>query len=207
MPFTTWERMSPRDFQFFVLASGEPVEQKEPLWPRCARCWGERHGFDADSTNTLVPYFDAFERKAKIDAVFGGLEVFFGAVGVLILLLGAVGVANVVLMSVAARTFEFGLRRALGCKRRWIFGQVFLEAGLVCVLSRGCSASCSAWSASSVMQPRAAAGGLRPPQAELAAAWLPGISCSSVSLGAAIWPAWRAARMSPVDGPAGRAQL
>src|SRR5690606_23302282 len=82
-----------------------------------------------------LPYFDAIGRGERIDRVFGGIELFLGAVGLLILLLGAVGVANVVLMSVTARTFEFGLRRAVGCRRRWIFLQVFLEAGLVCGLS------------------------------------------------------------------------
>ena len=67
---------------------------------------GQRHGFDGENENTLIPYFDAIHRAEQIDQVFGGLQFFLGSVGILILLLGAVGIANVVLMSVAARTFK-----------------------------------------------------------------------------------------------------
>jgi len=193
LPFPTWERMSPRDFQFFVMRP-RSIELKATALAEVRAVLGRRHGFDADNTNTLVPYFDAFERKAKIDAVFGGLEIFLGAVGALILLLGAVGVANVVLMSVAARTFEFGLRRALGCKRRWIFGQVFLEAGLVCLASGGIGfllGLIGVELSGHMPLPE----GFAAPQAELATAWLPGALLFLVSIGAAVWPALRAARM------------
>jgi len=196
-PFTSWERMSPRDFQFFVMRP-DSVENKEQALAEVREVLGRRHGFDPDQGNTLVPYFDAFERKAKIDAVFGGLELFLGAVGVLILLLGAVGVANVVLMSVAARTFEFGLRRALGCKRRFIFAQVFLEAALVCVISGGLGFLIGVVGVE-LMQRVELPEGFAPPQAELAAAWLPLVLLLVVSLGAAIWPAFRAATMSPKE--------
>ena len=193
MPFTTWERMSPNDFQFFVLRPRTP-ELKDAAVAEARAVLGRRLGFDGDNENTLVPYFDGVERAREIDGVFGGLELFLGAVGLLILLLGAVGVANVVLMSVTARTFEFGLRRALGCKRRWIFGQVFLEAALVCVLSGGLGFVLGLLAVGvigSVDLPE----GFAAPRAELAAAWLPGILLLVVSLGAATWPAARAARI------------
>lgn len=196
LPFTTWERMSPRDFQFFVLRPREDAG-KEAALAEVRRVLGRRHSFDPESENTLVPYFDAFEQKARIDAVFGGLEVFLGAVGVLILLLGAIGVANVVLMSVAARTFEFGLRRALGCKRRFVFAQVFLEAALVCLASGSLGfllGVCGIELMGHVELPE----GFASPRAELGAAWLPGVLLLAVSLGAALWPASRAARLRPV---------
>ena len=201
LPFTTWERFSPRDFQFFVMTLDDP-EDKQTALAEVRDVLGNRHGFDPDNTNTLVPYFDAYERKAKIDAVFGGLEIFLGAVGVLILLLGAVGVANVVLMSVTARTFEFGLRRALGCKRRWIFAQVFLEAALVCSLS-GFLGFLLGYGAIEAVPYLDLPEGFALPQAEIAAAWLPGILLLVVSLAAAAWPAARASRISVVHALSG----
>jgi len=195
VPFTTWERYSPRDFQFFVLRP-RGAEDKEAALAEARTVLGARHGFDPQARNTLVPYFDAYERKERIDGVFGGLKVFLGAVGALILLLGAVGVANVVLMSVTARTFEFGLRRALGCKRRYVFAQVFLEAAVVCIVSGslGFLLGVGAVSAVGLFDlPE----GFAAPRVELAAAWLPGVLLLVVSLGAALWPALRAARMSP----------
>jgi len=195
MPFTTWERMSPQDFQYFVMRPREEAG-KEAALAEVRQVLGRRHGFDPDARNTLVTYFDAFERKARIDAVFGGLEVFLGAVGVLILLLGAIGVANVVLMSVTARTFEFGLRRALGCKRRWVFAQVFLEAAMVCAAS-GVLGFLLGAAGVALMGTVELPEGFAPPRSELDAAWLPGALLFAVTLGAALWPAWRAARLAP----------
>ena len=195
LPFKTWERMSPRDFQFFVIQPRDDVDRGAAL-AEVRAVLGERHGFDASEPNTLVPYFDAYERKERIDQVFGGLEVFLGAVGVLILLLGAIGVANVVLMSVSARTFEFGLRRALGCKRRWIFTQVFLEAATVCVAS-GLVGFVLGIGGIALMGQVDLPEGFAAPRPELGAVWLPGTLLLVVSLGAALWPATRATRMEP----------
>lgn len=197
MPFTTWERMSPEGFQFFVLRPVEP-DAKDAALAEVRTVLGRRHGFDASNENTLVPYFDAIERKRTIDGVFGGLQVFLVAVGVLILLLGAVGVANVVLMSVTARTFEFGLRRALGCQRHTLFAQVFLEAALVCTLS-GLLGFALGAAGVLVLGTIALPDGFSAPRAEWGAAWLPGLLLLVVSLAAAAWPATRAARLSVVD--------
>ena len=195
LPFTTWERMSPRDFQFFVLRPREDAG-KEAALTEVRQVLAQRHGFDPESENTLVPYFDAFERKERIDAVFGGLEIFLTAVGALILLLGAIGVANVVLMSVTARTFEFGLRRALGCRRRWVFAQVFLEAALVCAASGGLGFLLGIGGVA-LLGHIELPDGFAAPRAELGAAWLPGALLMTVSLAAAAWPAWRAAHLAP----------
>jgi putative ABC transport system permease protein len=197
LPFTSWERMSPEDFQFFVLRPRDP-DHKDAALAQVREVLGARKGFDPANTNTLVPYFDAIERKRQIDAVFGGLEVFLSAVGALILLLGAVGVANVVLMSVTARTFEFGLRRALGCKRRWIFAQVFLEAALVCLVSGALGFGLGMLGVT-LLGGAALPEGFAKPQVELGAAWLPGVLLLVVSLGAAAWPAARAARIAVVE--------
>jgi putative ABC transport system permease protein len=196
LPFTTWERVAEPDFQFFVLRP-KSAELKEQALQEAREVLGARHGFPAEDRNALAPYFDAIQRKQQIDGVFGRLEVFFGAVGILILLLGAIGVANVVLMSVTARTFEFGLRRALGCKRRWIFAQVFLEAAIVCLLS-GALGFALGFAAVEVVGGIELPEGFAPPRAELEAAYLPGALLLMVGLAAAAWPATRAALLSPV---------
>ncbi|MCB9898470.1 MAG: ABC transporter permease [Planctomycetes bacterium] len=197
LPFTTWERMSPEGFQFFVVRPVSPGLRDEAL-AELRTALARRHGFDPANKNTLIPYYDAIARGQRIESVFGALRVFLGAVGSLIMLLGAVGVANVVLMSVAARTYEFGLRRALGCKRRWIFVQVFLEAALVCVLSGGLGFALGMLGVEamgSIDLPE----GFASPRIELGAALLPGVLLLAVSLGAALWPAARAARTSVVQ--------
>jgi putative ABC transport system permease protein len=195
MPFTSWQRTSAEDFQFFVMRP-RADEGKELALAQVRAVLGRRHGFDPASPNSLVAYFDAFERAARIDAVFGGLQLFLVGVGVLIMSLGAIGVANVVLMSVTARAFEFGLRRALGASRRHVFAQVFVEAAVVCVVSGTLGFVCGA-GAIGALGLVDLPDGFAPPRAELAAAWLPGLLLLAVSLAAASWPALRAARLSP----------
>ena len=58
------------------------------------------------------------------------MDVFLGGVGIVTLALGAVGVINIMLVTVSERTREIGLRKALGATNRSILFQFFLE-GLV----------------------------------------------------------------------------
>jgi putative ABC transport system permease protein len=194
LPFTTWERMSPQGFQFFVVRP-RSADQRESALAELRTVLGRRHGFDPDNRNTLIPYFDAIDRAQKIDAVFGGLAIFLTSVGALVMLLGAVGLANVVLISVASRTREFGLRRAVGCKRRWIFAQVFLEGSIVCLTS-GLIGFGLGLAAVEMLGGVELPEGFSPPQAEWQAAVMPGVLLLVVSLGAALWPASRASRLS-----------
>jgi putative ABC transport system permease protein len=96
---------------------------------------GARYGFDRDDDNAVLVYFDSIERARRIEAIFGALRVFLSLVGVLILAVGAVGVMNVVLVSVAARRYEIGLRKALGATPFAISAQFFAETVLGCFAS------------------------------------------------------------------------
>jgi len=57
-----------------------------------------------------------------------GLQVFLGGVGVITLMVGAVGVMNIMFFVVTQRTREIGIRRAVGALRRHIFQQFLIEA-------------------------------------------------------------------------------
>lgn len=65
------------------------------------------------------------------DGIQADVDALFLALGAVTLLAGAVGIANVMLLSVLERTGEIGLRRALGATRRNIAGQFVTESGLV----------------------------------------------------------------------------
>ena len=71
---------------------------------------------------------DALEAQAAADDAFTGLLLGLGAVA---LVVGGLGIANVMLMAVLERRTEIGLRRALGATKRQIRGQFLAESVLL----------------------------------------------------------------------------
>ena len=65
-----------------------------------------------------------------------GLELFFGIIGGLTLVIGGVGVANIMYAVVKERTREIGVKMALGARRSWITGPFIIE-GVVYTLVGG----------------------------------------------------------------------
>jgi putative ABC transport system permease protein len=119
-----------------------------------------------------------------------------GAVGLFItglsLFVGGIGIMNIMFVSVAERTREIGVRKAIGAKRRSILLQFLIEAALICLIG-GAIALLIAWPATLVMKNF------------MPAVLSPVIVCVSLLVSAVtgalsgFFPAWRAARMDPVE--------
>ncbi len=134
---------------------------------------------------------DVIEAKAAAATAF--TELFLG-LGAVALIVGGVGIANVMLMSVLERRSEIGLRRALGATRRHIAMQFVSEAltlafagGVLGVLLGAGLAVAYAISQSwtPIIPPVAVAGGI--------------IAALAIGALAGFYPAMRAARLSPTD--------
>lgn len=134
IPFSTSSMVFDREYNTILIEPRTPAERDLALH-QFREVMGARYGFDADDRNAVVVYFDSIEKARSIEAIFGGIRVFLVAVGLLILGIGAIGVMNVVLVSVAARRFEIGLRKALGASPVVIYGQFFAETLLACFAS------------------------------------------------------------------------
>ncbi len=134
---------------------------------------------------------DALEAKEAADDAFTALFLGLGAVA---LLVGGVGIANVMVISVLERRAEIGLRRALGATKRHVALQFLGEALLLAavggvggvLLGSAVTAGYSSFKGWETLIPPIAVGG------GLAAALIIGAI-------AGLYPAIRAARMSPTD--------
>jgi putative ABC transport system permease protein len=71
-----------------------------------------------------------------MDKIMVGIELFLGIIGALTLLIGGIGVANIMYAVVKEKTREIGIQMALGARRSWITGPFILQ-GLIYTLLGG----------------------------------------------------------------------
>ena len=98
------------------------------------RVIGERHGFDP-SLKDAFDEWDTIEEEKMIGAIFNAMDIFLGGVGIVTLGRGAVGIVNIMLVSVTERTREIGLMKAVGATKRRILAQFFWEGLLLTGIS------------------------------------------------------------------------
>lgn len=94
------------------------------------------HGFDPRDEEA-ANIWDTVEGTKAFAQMAAGMKLFLGAVGITTLVLGGIGVMNVMLVAVRERTREIGVRKAVGATRRAILSQFFVETMIVVFLSGG----------------------------------------------------------------------
>ena len=95
---------------------------------------GRRHDFNPEDRGALWAW-DTVEDARMVSTIYDSMQLFLTFVAVTTLALGGVGVMNIMLVSVAERTREIGVKRAVGAKRRRILMEFFLEAIVLTVVS------------------------------------------------------------------------
>jgi putative ABC transport system permease protein len=141
---------------------------------------------DNFAINQQSQFLEMFHRVAGTLAAIGlfitGLSLFVGGIGIM----------NIMFVSVAERTREIGVRKAIGAKRRTILLQFLIEAACICLIG-GVIALLIAWPATLLLQK------------VMPATMSPIVVCFArfvsalTGMCAGLLPAWRAARMNPVD--------
>ena len=117
-----------------LLVTPKSVDQHEACKFEVRRVLGRKHNFDPHDKEAC-PIWDTVQEAKAFKTMTDGMKYFLGAVGLVTLVLGGLGVMNVMLVAVRERTREIGVRKALGARAGEILRQFFFEALLIAFLS------------------------------------------------------------------------
>ena len=120
--------------QLLVVPRG--VEKDDACKGEVRRVLARLHGFDP-ADKEACPIWDTVQEAKAFRTMTDGMKYFLGAVGIVTLFLGGLGVMNVMLVAVRERTREIGVRKAIGAPSNSILHQFFLEALLIALISGG----------------------------------------------------------------------
>jgi len=175
-----------------IVASAEPdhlFEAEDEIVETLRRSRGLGPGvadtFSVNRQSELVKIFNE-----ETGALFGVAI----AIGLITLLVGGIGVMNIMLVAVTERTREIGVRRALGARRRTILMQFLVESAFVTMIGGSLGTGLGVV-ASSVID------SIAPIKAELSSTAIAGAIVFSAIVGLAFgtWPASRAAHLDPIE--------
>jgi putative ABC transport system permease protein len=126
IPFRTAQKVAPaRGWTLFIIRArsgqlNEALAQAEDVLRRRRNVkFGDPDNFDIKTADKFIEQFDS------ITAMIGLIAIAISSLG---LLVGGIGVMNIMLVSVTERTKEIGVRKALGARRRDIVRQFLFEA-------------------------------------------------------------------------------
>jgi putative ABC transport system permease protein len=135
IPITTFKAQYGREILNNLVIEIQPGADVKTEVHRLAQLLSGKYGFDPDDEQALHTW-DMVKSQKMTSNISTGIQIFLGIVGALTLLIGGVGVANIMYAVVKERTREIGVKMALGAKARWIVYPFVLE-GLLYTLIGG----------------------------------------------------------------------
>src|SRR5882762_8851434 len=155
------------------------------------------HGFDYRNLDAFDEW-DTIRTVDNVGKIFDAMNAFLGSVGLVTLALGAIGIINIMLVAVADRTPEIGLRKAVGATNGSIMFQFFVEGAFLTLLSGGIGIAGAA-GLMAVLSGMDLGQGFDPPKLVASTAALAVISLGVAGIAAGLYPARRAAMLEPVE--------
>lgn len=136
IPLTTFEGMYNYQYLSNLVLKPRDISQSEYIQDRLYTILSGKYQFDPEDKRALSVW-DVIENAETMNKIMVGMQIFFGIIGGLTLLVAGVGVANIMYVAVRERTAEIGVKMAMGAKRGHVMTQFMLEAVLIAGIGGG----------------------------------------------------------------------
>ncbi len=190
MPFDVARKLKPNSQDVYILAVARPGFMQEALDQvtdllrvRRRVAFGQPDNFGIETAERFLTTFRS---------LLGGVAVAMVVISSVGLMVGGIGVMNIMLVSVTERTREIGVRKAIGARRRDILWQFLIEA-MTLTGAGGLIGLATGWLLTLLVKM------IMPSYVPL---WAPAAGfIASVGIGMifGLWPAWKAARLDPIE--------
>jgi len=190
LPYASLMKIYPHLEDNFILAQAAPGKMNEAveeirhvLRKRRKVAFDQPDSFGISTSDQIIKQFQA---------ITGGVFLLMVAISSVGLLIGGIGVMNIMLVSVTERTKEIGVRKAIGAKRRDIIFQFLTEAATLTGMG-GVLGILLGWGLAEIVKL------VMPTFVPLWAPVTGFVVSVALGIGFGLWPAWKAARLDPIE--------
>jgi putative ABC transport system permease protein len=126
VPASTLKMMTGQKFVGNLVFAASDVNRTEALIKDVRHIMAARHRFHPEDEEA-IGFWDTSDNAKFINTLMIAFRIFLGIIGCLTMVVGGIGVSNIMSVVVEERTKEIGIKMALGAKPRYILGQFLIE--------------------------------------------------------------------------------